>query len=258
MAFQPKLFNYPRMFGETLKPGAVYWPGEAVMKFGLQRGNIAPVMVGDRTDRFEWGEIVCLDSDGKARKVEGTDTAGDFLGIVDRNASGTMGVLETQVMGMAPRLTLSVFLGGRDGSIAVPVQNIVNHLAEKPTTHAVAVGGQVYVRVKALGAEAVDWSNDSKDYEVGAIVKNSDVVYICIKDHTSSSANANTPGHADSADKWSTDIPELPIGGIETVNNDETTAWTNVKFTEKVMFPFAEEKYAPENGLTNAVSAVKI
>ena len=258
MAFEPKLFNYPRMFGETLKPGAVYWPGEAVMKFGLQRGNIVPVMVGDRKERFEWGEIVALDSDGKARKVEGTDSATNFFGIVDRNASGTYGVLDTQVMGMAPRLTLSVFTGGRDGTIAVPVQNVVNHLVADPATTDVAVDGQVYVRVKSLGEEASDWSNDSVEYKVGAIVKNSDVLYICIKNHTSSADDADTPGHDDASDKWSTDIPELPIGGIETVDNDETTAWTNVKFTETVMFPFAEEKYAPENGLTNAVSAIKL
>jgi|GEM_PF-7057897 len=256
-SFEPKLFNYPRMYSEVLKRGAIYWPGEAISKFGLQRGIIKPVMVADGV-QFEWGEIVCLDTNGKGRKVTDTDTSDNFFGIVDRNATSTYGVLDNQVMGMAPRLTLSVFAGKRQGSIAVPIQSITDNLKVAPTTHEASVDGLVYIRVKELGTEADAWSNDSVEYKEGAVVKHSDVLYIALTDHTSSAGDADTPGHADASDKWSTELPKLPIGGIETVDNDETTVWTDVTITETVMFPFPEEKYADENTPTNAVVGIEL
>lgn len=136
------LFAYNKRFDEALKRGAVYWPGETQMKFGLQSANIKPVMVDDGV-RFEWGEVVVeyINSEGRnvGRKVAGSDTTADFSGIVSRNATATYSVLSEQITEYAPRLTISVFKGARDGVITVPVQNI----GSTPVT----VGGDVYVRV---------------------------------------------------------------------------------------------------------------
>ena len=131
------LFAYDRRLSEVLKRGEVYFPGESVKKFGLQIANIEPVMVAEG-ETFEWGELVVLDSDGRATKVSGTTTAAQIYGVVHRNATATYTVLSEQVTQMAPRLTLSVFRGGRQGEIAVPVQ-----------TAGAAKGGQVYVRTAA-------------------------------------------------------------------------------------------------------------
>lgn len=136
------LFAYDRRLSEVLKRGEVYFPGESVKKFGLQIANIEPVMVAEG-ETFEWGELVVLDSDGRATKVSGTTTAAQIYGVVHRNATATYTVLSEQVTQMAPRLTLSVFRGGRQGEIAVPVQ-----------TAGAAKGGQVYVRTAASGANA--------------------------------------------------------------------------------------------------------
>jgi len=132
------LFAYNKRFDEALKRGQVFWPGESIKKFGIQVANIEPIMVAEGT-RFEWGEVVVRDADNRARKVTATDTGADFMGIVHRNASATYSVLSEQVTGYAPRLTISVFRGGQEGVIAVPVQNV----GSTP----VAVGGDVYVRV---------------------------------------------------------------------------------------------------------------
>lgn len=134
------LFAYAERFSEVLKRGEVYFPGESVKKFGLQIANIEPVMVAEGVT-FEFGELVVLDADGRAAKVSGTTTADDIYGVVHRNATATYGVLSEQITQMAPRLTLSVFRGGRDGEIAVPLQT-------EGTTPA-AKGGQVYVRIAA-------------------------------------------------------------------------------------------------------------
>ena len=139
------LFAYSRRFSEVLKRGEVYFPGESVKKFGLQIANIEPVMVAKDTT-FEWGELVVLDADGRATKVDGDTTAADIYGVVHRNATATYGVLSEQNFQNAPRLTLSVFRGGRNGEIAVPLQN-------EGSTPAVK-GGQVYVRVAASGTNA--------------------------------------------------------------------------------------------------------
>lgn len=147
------LFHYERRFSEALKRGQVYFPGEHVKKFGLQIGNIEPVPVGDKDTRFQWGEVIKLDSDGRAEHIEDGDSADDFYGVVSRNATGTMGVLEEQVMGLAPRNTLSVFRGGREGEISVPVQDEHDTPVEK--------GGKVYVRI----AE----SDDNPDLPLGGI-----------------------------------------------------------------------------------------
>ncbi len=149
--FEDLLFHYRRMFDETLKRGAVYWPGESIKKFGLQVANIVPVMVA-KDVRFQWGEIVVIDSDGNGRKVTTGDAASAYYGVVHRNATATYGVLSEQVMGFAPRLTISVFTGGRDGEIAVPVQTIHEFTSSAMNindTTAVAAGGQVYVRTDA-------------------------------------------------------------------------------------------------------------
>ena len=260
--YKARLFEYEKMLPEALKRGALYWPGESIKKFGLQKANVAPLFVSDdmvdNEERFEWGEVVCLDSDGNARRVTDTDDASNFYGIVDRNASGTMGVLERQVMGMAPRLTLSVWIGGRQGVVAVPVQNITNHLTAAATKTNVAVSSTVYVRVKELGEEADAWSNDSVDYKEGAVVTHGGNTYICIDEHTSSADNDDTPGHNDAADKWSTDLPNLPIGGIETVDNDETEAWTGVTFAELATSPFQVMKYADKDTPTNVIAGIEI
>lgn len=136
------LFAYDRRLSEVLKRGEVYFPGESVKKFGLQIANIEPVMVAEG-ETFEWGELVVLDSDGRATKVNDQTTAADIYGVVHRNATATYTVLSEQVFQMAPRLTLSVFRGGRDGEIAVPVQ-----------TPGAAKGGQVYVRTEGGGPNA--------------------------------------------------------------------------------------------------------
>lgn len=176
--YTPRLFNYHRRFDEALSRGAVYFPGESISKFGLQKANVIPVMVAKDAGQFEWGEIVCLDANGKGRKVTDTDTADNFLGVVDRNASGTMGVLDMQVMGMAPRLTLSVYAGKRQGVVAVPLQTVNTYDdstgAVTGTTQPV-VGGQVYVRIAesagnpdlpiggiethAIAGETVEWTD---------------------------------------------------------------------------------------------------
>ena len=140
------LFAYDRRLSEVLKRGEVYFPGESVKKFGLQIANIEPVMVAEG-QTFEWGELVVLDSDGRATKVNAQTTAGDIYGVVHRNATATYTVLSEQVFQMAPRLTLSVFRGGRDGEIAVPLQTNSNSAAENPTIVAPVKGGQVHVRI---------------------------------------------------------------------------------------------------------------
>jgi len=142
------LFAYNKRFDEALKRGQVYWPGESIKKFGLQIANIEPVMVADRDDRFEFGEVIALDSDGRARKIAENDAATVLYGVVHRNATATYSVLDEQVFGMAPRLTLSVFRGGRQGVIAVPVQNIVNFDGDTNPVTPVVSGAQVFVRVK--------------------------------------------------------------------------------------------------------------
>lgn len=134
------LFAYQRRFSEALVRGEVYFPGESVKKFGLQIANIEPVMVA-KDVTFEWGELVALDGDGRAIKLPVDATADDIYGVVHRNATATYGVLSEQNFQNAPRLTLSVFRGGRDGEIAVPLQNEGSTPAAK--------GGQVYVRVNA-------------------------------------------------------------------------------------------------------------
>ena len=136
------LFAYDKRFDEVLKRGANYRPGETQMKFGLQSANIKPVMVDDGV-RFEWGEVVVeyINSDGRnvGRKVQAGDTTDSFSGIVARNATATYNVLSEQVTQYAPRLTISVFKGNREGVITVPVQEVHS----TPVT----VGGDVYVRV---------------------------------------------------------------------------------------------------------------
>jgi len=72
------LFAYSERLSEVLKRGEVYFPGESVKKFGLQIANIEPVMVADGVS-FEWGELVVLDTDGRAAKVSGTTTAADIV-----------------------------------------------------------------------------------------------------------------------------------------------------------------------------------
>lgn len=141
------LFAYKRRFDETLRPGAVYWPGENIKRFGLQVANIEPIQVSDRDDFFEFGEVIALDTNGRARKIAVGDTAVNFHGVVHKNASATMGVLETQVMGMAPRLTLSIFRGGRQGVIAVPLQSISNWNGGTATEVPVVPGNPVFIRV---------------------------------------------------------------------------------------------------------------
>lgn len=136
------LFAYEKRFDEALKRGQVYWPGESLKKFGLQIANIEPVHVA-MDELLEWGEIVVIDADGKARSVQAGDAATDFYGVVHRNATATYSVLSEQVFQYAPRLTISVFRGGREGVIAVPVQQV----GSTP----VAKGGSVYVRIAASG-----------------------------------------------------------------------------------------------------------
>ena len=256
-AFEPTFFQYRKMFDETLKRGVTYWPGEGVKKFGLMRGVIVPVRPAEGL-LFEYGEVIALNNDGEARKIAATDEAANFFGIVERNASATYGVLDLQVMGMAPRLTLSVFKGGRDGEIAVPVQNINNTLLAANTATALTVGGAVYVRVKAHGTDAPDWSNDTVAYKAGAIVKHSNVLYTCILDHTSSSADANTPGHADAAPRWELGVAPLPVGGIETVDNDETAVWTGAKFSQLVFSPYQTTQYRTKTAPTVMMSAITL
>jgi len=132
------LFAYAKRFSEVLKRGEVYFPGESVKKFGLQIANIEPVMVAEGVT-FEWGELIVLDNDGRATKVDGDTVSADIYGVVHRNATATYSVLSEQNFQMAPRLTLSVFRGGRDGEIAVPLQTVGSTPAVK--------GGQVYVRI---------------------------------------------------------------------------------------------------------------
>jgi hypothetical protein len=144
------LFAYSERLSEVLKRGEVYFPGESVKKFGLQIANIEPVMVADGVS-FEWGELVVLDNDGRAAKVSGTTAAADIYGVVHRNATATYTVLSEQVFQMAPRLTLSVFRGGRDGEIAVPLQSVSDNEVT-PSLVAPAKGGQVYVRIAASTA----------------------------------------------------------------------------------------------------------
>jgi hypothetical protein len=139
------LFAYSERLSEVLKRGEVYFPGESVKKFGLQIANIEPVMVAEGVT-FEWGELVVLDTDGRAAKVSGTTTAADIYGVVHRNATATYTVLSEQVFQMAPRLTLSVFRGGRDGEIAVPLQAIGDTPAAK--------NGQVFVRIAVSATNA--------------------------------------------------------------------------------------------------------
>lgn len=136
-----KLFSYSKRFDEALKRGQVYWPGESIKKFGLQIANIEPVRVAEG-EEFEYGEVVVLDSDGNARPAQSGDT--DFYGIVHRNATATYHVLDEQIMGMAPRMTLSVFRGGREGVISVPVQNVDGEISK---------GDDVYIRVDNTGKE---------------------------------------------------------------------------------------------------------
>lgn len=140
------LFAYDRRLSEVLKRGEVYFPGESVKKFGLQIANIEPVMVAEG-ETFEWGELVVLDSDGRATKVNAQTTTADIYGVVHRNATATYTVLSEQVFQMAPRLTLSVFRGGRDGEIAVPLQTNSDSAAQDPTIVAPAKNGKVYVRI---------------------------------------------------------------------------------------------------------------
>lgn len=143
------LFAYNKRFDEALKRGQVYFPGESIKKFGLQVANIEPVMVADRDDRFEFGEVIALDGDGRARKIAENDAATALYGVVHRNATATYSVLDEQIFGMAPRLTLSVFRGGRQGVISVPVQNITNYDVQgDPVLAPVVTGAQVFVRVK--------------------------------------------------------------------------------------------------------------
>lgn len=146
------LFAYAERLSEVLKRGEVYFPGESVKKFGLQIANIEPVMVADGVN-FEFGELVVLDSDGRATKVSGTTTAADIYGVVHRNATATYSVLSEQVFQMAPRLTLSVFRGGRQGEIAVPLQSVSDNEAT-PTLVAPAKNEQVYVRIVASAENA--------------------------------------------------------------------------------------------------------
>jgi hypothetical protein len=153
------LFAYSKRLSEVLKRGEVYFPGESVKKFGLQIANIEPIMVAEG-ETFEWGELVVLDSDGRATKVNAQTTAGDIVGVVHRNATATYTVLSEQVFEMAPRLTLSVFRGGRDGEIAVPLQSVSDN-ESSPTLVAPAKGGQVYVRIAA--------STDNPALPVGGI-----------------------------------------------------------------------------------------
>ena len=190
---KPKLFSYGKRFDEALKRGQVYWPGESVKKFGLQIANIEPVRVAEG-EEFEYGEVVVLDSDGNARTVQSDDT--DFYGIVHRNATATYHVLDEQIMGMAPRMTLSVFRGGREGVISVPVQNVDGDTE-------ISKGDDVYIRVDNTGKE------------------------------------------------------HLPLGGIENVDEEGTVKWEGAKFSEPVTFPFKEERYATEEGLTTAVAGVE-
>ena len=142
------LFAYRRQLDETLRPGAVYWPGELISRFGLQVGNIEPIAVADRDEQFEYGEVITVDTNGRARKVQAGDTASRFIGVVNKNATATMKVLDEQIIGLAPRLTLSVFRGGRQGVIAVPVQNILNYdVVGDPVEVPVVAGNPVFVRV---------------------------------------------------------------------------------------------------------------
>lgn len=249
------LFAYRQRFDETLRPGAVYWPGENIKRFGLQVANIEPIMVSDRDDQFEYGEVIALDSNRRARKILTTDNATNFHGVVHRNASATMAVLDTQVMGMAPRLTLSVFLGGRQGVIAVPVQNITDF--ENGGDVAVGIGNAVYVRVKELGAEAPAWS-DSDDYVVGQMTKHNDELYIAKEDHLNTASVE--PGEAtDWEDTWTLVDFTLPLGGIETASSDgECVEWTGVKFAEPATSPFKETKYTDSASPTTYVAGIEL
>jgi hypothetical protein len=129
------LFDYTRQFSQQLKRGELYWAGETVKKFGHMAGFIQPLMPADG-QRFEFGQVIKLDADGNAHAIESGDAATVLYGIVHRNASPTYGVLDTQITGQAPRQSISVFRGGLNGEIAVPLQ----------VTGAVK-GGQVYVRI---------------------------------------------------------------------------------------------------------------
>ena len=249
---EPKLFYYNRQFDEALKRGQIYWPGESIKKFGLQIANIEPVKNAEN-EIFEWGEIVVLDSDGRARVVAEGDDATNFYGVVHRNATATYGVLSEQLMGMAPRITLSVFKGDRQGVIAMPVQNITDF--DDGGDVAVAVGNTPYVRVKEIGDEAPAWS-DSTDYTAGQMVKHDDELYIAKEDHVNTSSVE--PGEAnDWEDTWKLVEYTLPLGGIETsACGGECVEWTNAEFAEKVTFPFKQEKYTDEESPTTAVAGV--
>ena len=253
-AWEPRLYHYTRMFDEALKRGQVYWPGESVKKFGLQIANIEPMRVAEG-QRFEWGELIKKNQDGEAQRIEEDDSDSDFYGVVHRNATATYSVLSEQIMGMAPRLTLSVFRGGREGVVAMPVQNIFDYDSAEEVP--VAEGGDVYVRIKPLGDEAPSWS-DSNDYEEGNIVKHDGELYVCIDEHTGSSSVE--PGEAsDWEDTWKVLDYDLPIGGIETnSSNGECVEWTDATFDTKTYYPFKQEKYKDAHSNTTAVAGIEL
>ena len=253
-----EFFNFQRKLPQALPRGEVYFPGETVLKYGNFNAVIAPYRTAPNVT-FEWGEVVALNSDGKVRKIVATDDATNFLGLVHRNATVTYHVQDRQDMGLPLSQTLSIWLGKRQGQIAVPVQNKSNTLVAGNTVAEVAPAGTVYVRVKEHGTEAPTWSNSSIEYKVGAIVKHDDVLYTCILNHTSSSANANTPGHADASPRWKAGVTPLPVGGIETVNNDETEAWTGVTFTTKALTPYGDgENYRDGDTPTEVVAGIEL
>lgn len=204
-SYNARLFHYHKRFSEALKRGQIYWPGEHVKKFGLMSAEIEPMQVKDANTIFEWGEVV-KKSNGRADHIEAGDGAGDFYGVVSRNASATGGVYEEQVMGMAPRQTISVFRGGRSGVIAMPVQNINDGTNDVPAVS----GGKVYVRI----AE-------------------------------------------------STGNPDLPIGGIETVEiSGETVEWEGVTFDGEAVTVYHENdfdaKYTDSDSKTTYVAPVDL
>lgn len=203
-----RLFNYDKRLPEALPRGGVYFAGETILKYGNFNAVIAPYRTAEGLE-VEWGEVVALDSNGKIRRVTGSDTADDFIGIVHRNATVTYHVLDKQDMGLPLGQNVSVWLGKRQGQIAVPVQNIYTYdgSGDVATTVLPVNGGKVYVRV------------------------------------AESTAN-----------------PDLPIGGIETVDIDgETVEWTGVKFTTGIMAPYGgDAKYTDSDSPTQMVAGIEL
>lgn len=255
--FPNKLFHYRRMFSEALARGWVYWPGEHVVRFGLQSAVIEPIPAPDIEDRFQWGEVVKV-VDGHAKHIEEGDDNDDFYGVVSRNATGTMGVLDEQVMGMAPRQTLSIFRGARNGAISVPVQNVQNTIGDGSIDEP-EKGDKVYIRVKSHGSEAPSWSSDT-EYVEGQVVTEDDTVYTCIKDHTSGSDSKPDDG-SDWEDYWREGAIDLPLGGVESVDNAETEEWEKATFTHEPASPYRDEDekhYAKEDTPTTMVAAIDL